>query len=364
LEAIFRESPAAMALWCGPDRVFAMVNPAYQAIFGDRPLLGRPLHDALPELRDQPFAALIDGVMTTGETYHGTEVLARLAREDGGPVDDHYYDFSYIRIELEPDGEYGVYCHAVDVTERVTARRQLEAVVGELHHERELRERLVAALSHDLRTPLNNARLGAELMMMRSAAGSNDHRSAGRIIANVDRAEQMLRDLLDASRLRAGETLRPAVSDGDAVEVVRATLDEMAGAHGPRFTLRAPPHQHGRWDLGAFQRIVENLAGNAVKYGEPGAQITIVLDAVDRDGRDMIRLRVHNHGQPIPAAEQATLFDLFRRGMPRSRAIHGWGIGLSLVRGLAAAQGGEVSVHSAAGEGTTFCVLLPRAVDA
>ena len=127
LQTIFQESPAAMALWRGPELVFEKVNPTYQAIFGDRELMGKPLAEAIPELAGQPFGAQLLHVLSTGEPLVGREVLARLAPRRDGELEDHFFDFTYVRINDSHGRPYGVYDHAMDVTDRVLARRELEA---------------------------------------------------------------------------------------------------------------------------------------------------------------------------------------------------------------------------------------------
>ena len=98
LSAIFRESPAAMAFFQEPDHVIEMVNPSYAAIFEGRARLGRRLLDAVPALADQPFPALLSQVYTSGESFTGHEELAQLIRRPGGPLEDRYDDFTYVRI--------------------------------------------------------------------------------------------------------------------------------------------------------------------------------------------------------------------------------------------------------------------------
>ncbi len=84
LELIFRESPAAMALWSGAGLVFERVNPQYQDLFRGRPLVGRPLLEAVPELRGQGFDDLLRRVLHTGQPFVGREVLARIAARPAG----------------------------------------------------------------------------------------------------------------------------------------------------------------------------------------------------------------------------------------------------------------------------------------
>lgn len=355
-EAIVRHSPAAMAVWRGEQFEFEIVNPEYQAIFGDRPLLGKPLLEALPELADQPFPGLLTRVLGTGEPYTGREVLARLARTTGGPLEDRYFDFSYIPIEDASGAPYGVYVHAVDVTDRAMSRRALEASVLELQHERELRERVVAALSHDLRTPLAAARLSAELLIHKSDDPRQLVKATQRIVTNMDRADGMIRDLLDASRLNAGEPLPLDLESHDLRELAQATLEDLTSIYTDRFVLAPSPSIRGHWDGTAVRRIIENLASNGAKYGKARTPVTVRLVA----GSHTAEIEVHNEGPAIPVDQQPAMFELFKRLTTASTGTQkGWGIGLSLVAGLARAHGGEVQVRSTPGEGTTFTVRLP-----
>lgn len=125
LEAIFQDSPAAMALWQGPDMRFEKVNPEYQKIFENRRLEG-PIADALPELVEQNFPKMLLDVLHTGKPFVGYEVLAKIGKAGCNELEDHYYDFSYLRINDAAGKPYGVYDHAVDVTDRVKARLKLE----------------------------------------------------------------------------------------------------------------------------------------------------------------------------------------------------------------------------------------------
>ena len=363
LNALFEESPGAMALWRGDDLVFEMVNPAYQAIFPGRRLLGRPFLEACPELADQAFPRLIRAVLETGVPYVGREELARIAISDGGPIEDRYYDFTYLRVE-DPDGSpYGVYDHALDVTDRVRSRMALEAsraelegTVRQLETERDLRERFVAALTHDLRTPLSVAKLGATTLARSPGDAEKTGRIAARIVRSVDRAELMIRDLLDASAIRAGEPVALDVTGCDLREIAGATLEELTSVHGDRFVLVAAEPFDGHWDPSALRRVLENLVTNAVKYGAPDAPVTIALA---RDG-ERITMTVHNQGAPIPVEEHTRIFEPFRRsGSAIRSATVGWGLGLMLVRALIEAHGGTVALESEAGTGTTFTVRLP-----
>ena len=363
LETIFQRSPAAMALWIGPDFVFERVNPHYQAIFPDRKLLGFPFLVACPEFKDQPFPALLKHVLETGEAFSGREVLAQHSDFAGGPPVDHYYDFTYLRINDSEGNPYGVYDHAIDVTDRVRDRlslednkQRLEKLVADLELERDLRERFVATLSHDLRTPLQAATMAAQLIRRKLGDSEVAQLFAGRIVENIRRADDMIRNLLDASRLKAGERLAIEAEHCELNEIAADTLADLATLHGDRFTLIAESRIEGHWSKGEIRRVLENLCGNAIKYGDPYKPVKVTLVQI----ADIVTIQVQNEGSPIPAADQEKLFQPFRRieagleGRPT-----GWGLGLTLVKGIVEAHGGQVTVNSKPETGTVFTVTLP-----
>lgn len=127
LQSIFDQAPAALALWRGPELIFEKVNPEFQSIVGDRELLNKPLIEALPEMVGQEFPDLLRQVYESGQPYVGHEMFSLMAKSKQSAPEPHYWDFTYWRIN-DPDGKpYGVFDHAVDVTDRVLARQKLEA---------------------------------------------------------------------------------------------------------------------------------------------------------------------------------------------------------------------------------------------
>jgi hypothetical protein len=127
-----------MAVLKGPDHVFELANPAYMALVGDRTVLGKSLHEALPEVVDQGFVELLDRVRATGEPFIGNGVKVRLARGEDGKVEERVIDFVYQPITGADGGISGVFVEGTDVTQRVHAEtlriaqnRILEAAVEE-----------------------------------------------------------------------------------------------------------------------------------------------------------------------------------------------------------------------------------------
>lgn len=123
-ESIFAESASVMALVKGPNFIFEKTNTAYQALIGNRQVVGKPFAEALPELKDHPFLSELQKVYATGVTFFAKESLSRIQRTPDGPSNDVYMDFTYQRID-NPGGEAYILGTAVDVTEKVQAREAM-----------------------------------------------------------------------------------------------------------------------------------------------------------------------------------------------------------------------------------------------
>jgi len=123
--------------------------------------------------------------------------------------------------------------------------------------------------------------------------------------------------------------------------VVVDTLENLATVHGERFSLQGEERLQGNWDAQAFRRLLENLCNNAIKYGDPTGRVTVTL----KDGGDQAELAVHNGGTPISPEDQTRLFEHFARTKSaEASGKKGWGIGLTLVKGVAEAHGGSGGV--------------------
>ncbi|RZL15542.1 MAG: PAS domain-containing protein [Hymenobacter sp.] len=131
LTALFQQAPASIAHLSGPTHVFTLVNPGYQQLVGDRPLLGLPLASAFPEFVG-PSIALLDQVYQTGEPYYGHEVPADYDRTNSGRAERAYVNFIYQATRDAAGTVTGVLLFAYDVTEQVVARQQVQTLNEEL----------------------------------------------------------------------------------------------------------------------------------------------------------------------------------------------------------------------------------------
>ena len=220
----------------------------------------------------------------------------------------------------------------------------------------DIQQKFISTLSHDLKTPISAAKMNAELILRRTDRLDPSANSARRIIGSMNRLDAMIHDLLDASRLRAGEHLSLQFAPFDLDVMIREVVDEMAVIHGDRFILESKEAVLGNWSCDGLRRAVENLIGNAVKYSTPQTPVTVSL----RHGKSTVEIFVHNQGPPIAENEIPLLFQDYRR----SKSAHegskmGWGLGLTLVKGVVDAHQGTVRVESVAWKGTSFILEIP-----
>ena len=249
-----------------------------------------------------------------------------------------------------------------DLTASIMTEIEMRTQVAELEIERDLREQFVATLTHDLRTPMGVAKMAADLIRSDDSDAEEREKLSTMIINNMDRADQMIRDLLDASRIKAGEKVALELKECDLSQIVSAAQDTLTVLHGPRFKCSGlDALALGQWDEMAVQRMIENLGANAVKYGTHDRPVTISTKVT----RDEVEISVHNWGNVIPPENLQNLFERYRRSQSAERGNQkGWGLGLTLVRGFAQAHGGSVQATSTAEAGTTFIVRLPRVTEA
>ncbi|WPU63562.1 sensor histidine kinase [Peredibacter starrii] len=229
----------------------------------------------------------------------------------------------------------------------------------ELEEERLLIQNFIATLSHDLRNPLTAAKASAQMMARYGEQPDVRLRTSGRIVDSIDRADRMIKDLLDVSAMRSGQPLAMKFAECDLRAISMAAFEELSSVHGDRFVLDSPDKVIGIWNCDALRRILDNLLTNAVKYGDPIENIYVQIIQSDHH----VILHVHNSGKGIPSNMLKTLFEPFRRAENAlTSGKKGWGLGLSLVKGIVEAHHGKIEVESSDAKGTTFTIILPNGV--
>ena len=223
----------------------------------------------------------------------------------------------------------------------------------------DIQKKFVNILTHDLKTPITSAKISAELILRREDMPLPAIDSSKRIIRSMNRIESMIQDLLDGSRVRAGEQLDLQFVECDLEEMIVEVVADMVLVYGDRFTLESKEKLIGIWARDGIRRTIENLLNNAVKYSTPGSPIVIKI----LKNPHMVQLEVHNEGNPISPADIPLLFKQFRRGASARKGVQtGWGLGLTLVKGVIDACKGKVRVESSVSEGTSFIIEIPSKI--
>jgi heavy metal sensor kinase len=270
--------------------------------------------------------------------------------------------------------------HIVSTAERITSRNlneripvpatgdeleklsvSLNQMMGRLEEAFHHISRFSADAAHEIRTPLAIIRgeLEAALQIQLQAAIRDRIQSA---LEEVDRLTRIVEQLLEMSRLEAGEVLADR-SRFDFAEMTRTTVDQMRLLAEERevyvrFEGQEPIEIEG--DRIRLKQVVVNLVDNAIKYS--AAREAVSVKAFRMDGKAI--LEVADSGVGIPREAVPHIFDRFYRvDKARSRQLGGTGLGLAIVKSICAAYGGSVTVQSVEGRGATFRVELPIAAD-
>ncbi|HTJ22138.1 MAG TPA: ATP-binding protein [Gemmatimonadaceae bacterium] len=232
---------------------------------------------------------------------------------------------------------------------RARAEAARAALLQDAHR---TKDAVLASVSHDLRTPLTTIKaLASEI-----AAGGDDR--AATIEEEADRLNAFVTQMLDLSRIETG-TAALQVQPNEAEDLLGAVAQQVAGGladHELRIAVEPVDGLlFGRFDFTQTLRSLTNLIENAAKYSPPGAPIDL---RASRDG-PWLAFTVADRGPGIPEAERERIFEPFYRRASVAPDAGGAGLGLSIARGIAEAQGGSVTVSAREGGGSVFALRVP-----
>ena len=242
---------------------------------------------------------------------------------------------------------------AVVVMHDVTERRRMETV----------RSDFVANVSHELRTPVSVIRANAETLLDAHPFDDPEEREfLEAIFRNAERLSQLISDLLDLSRIEAGEQVLHPRSTSIAAVVARAidAASGHAGKKGISVTSSVSADLRVQTDERALEQVLQNLLDNAVKYTQAGGHVEVSAVLATGHG-DQMRVEIRDDGPGISDAHRARVFERFYRvDAGRSRELGGTGLGLAIVKHLVQAMDGAVGVRPAKDGGSIFWIRLPR----
>jgi signal transduction histidine kinase len=235
---------------------------------------------------------------------------------------------------------------------------ELEQTAQQLADAVELRDAMLAGITHDLRTPLTVIKVQVQLLQRRTDSLDNRLRgSLEQIEQATGRMARWIDELLEVTRI--GSLGELDLAPTDLVQLAQDVVGEHQAA-SPRHTLRLERQAEpiiGSWDPDRLRRVLDNLIGNAIKYSPPGREITVEVAAHD----GWATASVHDEGIGIPPADLPHIFEPFKRGSNVVGQVGGTGIGLASAHRIVVGHGGTLEASSTPGAGTTFVVRLPLA---
>jgi signal transduction histidine kinase len=308
--------------------------------FGTRKLDGTPYPD-----RELP----LERAVLRGETTRGEQMILRNATTG--------VDVPVLVSAAPLRDANGADAGGLAAFQDISALKTLERI----------RDDFYAAVSHDLKNPLTIIRAHAQLVQRQvskldPALATPLVERLGTVIGATSRMNQLLNDLLDHARLQTGEPLELMPQPIDLVALLQRLAtewDRLNDQHhfvvevaGEALIVAVDPRR--------FERVLENLLSNTVKYSPPGGLVTLAAWPEEADGRAWAVVAVRDSGIGIPASDLPHVFEPYRRGGNVLGQVSGTGLGLANARRLIEQHGGTIAIASVEGEGTTVTLRLPR----
>jgi PAS domain S-box-containing protein len=326
------------------DGRFIYMNTRWREYTGQRPGEESWLDAIHPEDRELSVAAWSTAIADT-DVF---EVEHRLRRADG---DYRWFLRRAYRLSDAGGRGWSWFGTCTDIDDLKTSQDVLRRADR-------LKEDFLAMASHEFRTPLGALRMQTELLRrrLRGADVRDDRieRQLHLMDAQVSKIDKLLGVLLDVSRINAGRFTLD-LAEVDLAEVAREVVDRLSPeAEAAETALRIDAESaRGTWDRTRLDQVLTNLVGNAIKYGNQ-QPVSVRVRALDGAGQVAVR----DSGIGIPPEQQLRLFERFERA-ENARAFSGLGLGLWIARRIVEAHGGQITVESLAGLGSTFTVSLP-----
>lgn len=316
------------------------LNPAAQKIAALSPdQLGQTIPD---QVRDQLLGAGSRGEVNVAGRWYDTRLMTLTDRQNNAA---------------------GQLIVLHDITERKQAEDEMRQAKEAAEAADRMKSNLVSMVSHDLRTPLN-AILGYAEMLQELVYGpltDTQHATLTRLLANGQRLLSLINDLLDQAQIEAGKlslAIRP-FKPAELLDGVMGVMGLLAQAKGLDLTTTIAPDLpdtlHG--DQQRLHQILVNLVGNAIKFTEKGS----VRIHLRRLNETQWAMAVSDTGPGIPPDQMQRTFERFYQveSDVTTRKHQGVGLGLAIVKQLVELMGGQVSVESEIGKGSTFTATLP-----
>jgi signal transduction histidine kinase/CheY-like chemotaxis protein len=354
LHTVFEQAPFPIGVFEGPEHRIVLANSKWEQLNGKALPVGERLVDALPELRAQGILLLHDRAFA-GETIVLQEVPLQLSVN--GVTRLHY--FHVVLQPLQHDSSiYGHVTMALDVTEQVLTRTELETARVKAETASTAKDEFLAMLGHELRNPLAPIVTALNLMALRGVSGAE--RELNVISRQMSHLTRLVDDLLDVSRITRGK-VELVMEPTELAEIVARALETASPLFEQRnqYVHVAIP-RHGlvvEVDAARMAQAFSNLLTNAAKYSDSGGHVSVSSERVGSE----VLIKFSDDGIGIRPEMLPAIFELFvQEQQALDRARGGLGLGLAIVKSVVTMHGGSIAAASAGlGKGSVFSVRLP-----
>jgi signal transduction histidine kinase len=232
-----------------------------------------------------------------------------------------------------------------------------ESVTRYTHEIGVSKERFLAILGHDLRTPLGAIITSTKFMLDTDELREPYLTLVTRVASSARRMNQMVADLLEFTRTRFGDSIPIVRTEMDVRKILHDVVSEVVATY-PSSTLQIETTGEllGQWDPDRLTQALTNLVGNAVHHGSEKSPIKVAARGTPNE----VVISVQNQGPAIPKKQLDQIFEAMKHARGGARDRRHLGLGLYIVDKIVAAHGGSIDVRSSREQGTTFTVHLPR----
>lgn len=360
LKDIFQQAPVGITILRGPDYIVDLANPGVCEIWGRKQedVLGMPVLEAIPEVKDQGVRELLDGVYYTGVPFVADELPVMLER--GGKLQEVFLNFVYHPMYDVHGAIMGVIAVAIDITEQVNTRLQIEQMNRELLATNADLDNFVYSASHDLKAPISNIEgLVKELINYLPAtdAETGDVQYLFKLIQNsIDRFKRAIADLTEVAKIQRENTEDVvSVNLTDVVEDVKLDFETLIREKDAEIQLQLDLDATIEFSAKNVRSIVYNLLSNALKYSSPVRKPVIRITSETTP--EYVILSVADNGLGLKPEDESKIFTMFKRLHDH---VEGTGVGLYIVKRIVENAGGHIEVESKVGNGSTFKVYFKR----
>ena len=369
LSEVFEQAPVAIAVLDGRELRFTVANARYHQIIGNRDPVGHTLLEVFPDLADSQVEAVLRRVYESGIPFAASDLLVKFDAHATGEAGDHYYDLVYHPLRTGSGAVRGVVAVLTEVTERRAMLLERERLLAEAERactEAETANRakseFLTVMSHELRTPLNAIVGHAQLIELGVYGPVTQEQLSA--LDRIQRSQRhllgLINGVLNYAKIDAGAVLY-YITDVYVDETL-ATCEALTAPQARTKQLdfryvRGDARLTARADAEKMQQILLNLFSNAIKFTDAGGRVTARCTQL---GDSRVAIEVADTGRGIPADQLERVFEPFVQiDTKLTRASEGTGLGLSISRELARGMGGELTVRSELGIGSTFTLTLP-----